>query len=405
MINGTIAAPPSKSVGQRLLLAAALAEGPCVIRNTGGCGDVVAAMEAASGLGADVRFAGEDIEVRGGSRPRGGRLDCGESATVMRMVAPIAALFPERFSLDGSGSLRRRPMEMIVDPLRSLGVECATASGFPPVSVRGPLRGGRVAVDGSLTSQLASGLLMALPLCREDSEVEVRNAVSRGYLDLTLAVMARFGVAADADRDKDRFRVRGGQAYRQGIYAVEGDWSAAAFWLVAGAVAGRTIVTNLPADQPDSAILEALRAAGAEVERSGDSAGSARADLRGFEFDATECPDLFPPLVALACFCPGTSVLRGAGRLRHKESDRAAALEEEFRRIGADVTVSGDLMAIRGGRLRGGTIRSRGDHRIAMAGAVAGLASEEGVAVEGHECAAKSYPEFFDDLDALKEKT
>lgn len=296
-------------------------------------------------------------------------------------------------------------MAMMEMPLRELGAECATTAGLAPVTVRGPLRGGRIALNGSLTSQFASGLLMALACCPEDSEVEIRNLVSRGYLTLTISVMARFGVSVETDGNRDLYRLRGGQIYRPGDYAVEGDWSAAAFLLVAGAIAGRAAVTNLAEDQPDSAILDALRAAGAGVKRTGGRAESVRGRLRGFEFDAIQSPDLFPPLVALACFCEGKSVLTGAGRLRHKESDRAAALAEEFRRIGADVTVRRDRMEVRGRRLAGGTIRSRGDHRIAMAGAVAALASDTGVTIEGAECVAKSYPGFFDDLDALKEKT
>ncbi len=403
-IDGTVAAPPSKSLAQRLILAAALAEGGSGIRNAGGCEDVRAAERIARGLGANVRRLGADIGILGGRAARAGRIDCGESATGMRMAAPIAALFPERTALEGSGSLRKRPMGMLAKPLRALGVECETSAGFPPLAVRGPLRGGAIAIDGSLTSQVASGLLMALAAAPGDSEIEIRDLASRGYVDLTVAVMARFGVTVEKAAGRDVFRVKGGQAYRPGAYAVEGDWSAAAFLLVAGAIAGKIEVTNLGADQPDAAILEALAAAGAEVRRSADGVMCRRKDLRRFEFDASQTPDLFPPLAALACFCSGTTTLRGTRRLRHKESDRAAALAEEFGRIGADVALDGDVLKIRGGRLPGGTVLSRGDHRIAMAGAVAALGSEEGVAVEGAECVAKSYPAFFEDLEALKER-
>jgi 3-phosphoshikimate 1-carboxyvinyltransferase len=403
-IDGTVSAPPSKSVGQRALLAAALAKGECSIQKAGACDDVLAAMRIARSLGAEVSREGDDIRVNGGRRPRTARLDCGESGTCLRMTAAIAALFPERFTIIGRGSLMSRPVSMVEEPLRALGVECATVSGLPPVTVQGPLRGGRVSVDGSQTSQFASGLLLALPLCPRDSEVEIRNLVSRDYVALTVSVMARFGVAVEKDEKRDIYRVPGGQRYRPGPFAVEGDWSAAAFVLVAGAVAGRVTIGNLDRDQPDAAVLDALRAAGAGVVRDGPKVEVRRLELRGFEFDATHCPDLFPPLVALACHCSGKSVLLGVRRLRNKESDRAAALAEEFGRLGADIAIRGDRMEIRGGRLAGGLIRSRGDHRIAMAGAVAALASAEGVTIEGADCAAKSYPDFFSDLDAVREK-
>ena len=411
-IEGTISAPPSKSVAQRAFLAAALAEGESSIRRAGASDDVRAATGVARALGAEV-FSAEDegdvVFVRGGRHAREARIDCGESGTCLRMSGPIAALFPERITITGTGSLLGRPADMMEEPLRKLGAECATTSGKPPVTVRGPLRGGRAVVDGSQTSQVASGLLMALPLCREDSEIEVRNLVSRDYLALTISVMARFGVAVEeaGPRAEGRlvFLVKGAQAYRPGPFSVEGDWSGAAFLLVAGAIAGEITVGNLGGDQPDAAILEALRAAGARVRRDGPIVQVRREGLRGFAFDATHTPDLFPPLVALACHCPGKSVIHGVPRLRRKESDRAAALTEEFSRLGADVTILEDRLEVRGGRLRGGRLCARGDHRIAMAGAVAALLSDEGVAIEEDGCVAKSYPDFFRDLETLGART
>jgi 3-phosphoshikimate 1-carboxyvinyltransferase len=369
-------------------------------------------MGVARALGAEVFSAGgeEDVVVvRGGRHARETSIDCGESGTCLRISGPIAALFPERITVTGTGSLLGRPVDMMEKPLRELGAECSTTLGKPPVTVRGPLRGGRTVVDGSQTSQVVSGLLMALPLCRGDSEIEVRNLVSRDYLALTVSVLAGFGIAIEeaGPRPDGRvvFFVRGDQAYRPRPFTVEGDWSGAAFLLVAGALAGDVTVGNLGGDQPDAAILEALRAAGARVHRDGPLVRVRRESLRAFAFDATDTPDLFPPLVALVCHCPGKSVIHGVRRLRQKESDRAAALTEEFGRLGADVTIREDRLEVRGGRLRGGRLCARGDHRIAMAGAVAALLSDEGVAIEGDACVAKSYPEFFRDLETLGAKT
>ena len=411
-IEGTISAPASKSLGQRALFAAALAEGESTVRRAGASDDVKAAMSIASALGAEVRPIGDSdrsLSVRGGRLPRSSRFDCGESGTCLRMSSPIAALSPERITITGTGSLLARPVDMMETPLRELGAECDTTSGKPPVTVRGPLRGGQAVVDGSVTSQFVSGLLMALPLCREDSEIEVRNLVSRAYLDLTVSVLARFGVSIEKrgrrTEERDLFRVRGGQTYRPCTFIVEGDWSGAGFLLVAGALAGEVTVGNLGGDQPDAGILDALAAAGAQLRRDGSTVTVRRDGLRAFDFDATDSPDLFPPLVALACHCQGTSVLRGVRRLRHKESDRAAALAGEFGRLGAKISIRNDWMEIRGGGLAGGVLRTRGDHRIAMAGAVAALLSAEGVTIEGAGCVAKSYPDFFRDLKALGAKT
>ena len=290
-----------------------------------------------------------------------------------------------------------------------LGAGCETSGGLPPVTVRGPLAGGTVRVDGSESSQFLTGLLIALALAPKDSVVEVEGLASRGYVDLTIDTMRAFGAVATRSVDFARFEVPGGQRYVARDFAVEGDWSGAAFLLVAAATSGEGRGLSVPglnraSMQPDRAIVAALDAAGAQVE---DIAGEAGllvrrcASLRAFDFDARECPDLFPPLVALAASCEGQSRFRGVSRLRAKESDRAAALAEVFGAIGIEVAVEGDELLVRGGRVRGGRASSWGDHRIAMALAVASLVAEGPVVIEGSECVAKSWPSFFEDLDSV----
>jgi len=327
------------------------------------------------------------------------------------MFTPIAALLSGDTELGAEGSLRRRPVTTIEACLESLGGRATTQAGLPPVLVSGPLQGGRAELDASTSSQFLTGLLIALPCAAGSSELAVSNIVSSGYVDLSLDTMAAFGVGAGASADCSRFSIPGGQAYKARDFEVEGDWSGAAFLLVAAAIAGklgsvlRLDGLKLDSSQPDRAILEVLSLAGAEVvELPGSPSGSVlvgRRDLSSFSFDATDCPDLFPPLVALASVCQGLSVLTGARRLASKESDRATALKEEFGRLGIKVEVEGDRMLVTGGRPRGGRVDSRGDHRIAMAAAVAGLAASGEVQIEGAECVAKSWPSFFEDLGAL----
>ena len=270
--------------------------------------------------------------------------------------------------------------------------------------------------------------------------VEVRNLASKGYVDLTIDVMRHFG--ADITRDTEttpedglrRFSVPGARGYQGREYFVEGDWSGAAFLLVAGATAGTiTGTTNgratgansgsaagatgasglrieglsIQSSQPDRAIMEALVLAGARLRVGRNEIAVEKSTLRSFAFDATDCPDLFPPLVALCLRCHGESRIRGVARLRDKESDRAEALVTEFGKLGLSLRIEGDELVIPGvdslpsGELPGGLVSSRGDHRIAMAAAVAGLCAGGRVGIEEADCVAKSYPGFYEDLSKL----
>jgi len=418
--GGAVRAPASKSSMQRAIACACLAEGESILRSPSRSADCLAALGVAEGLGAAVEERGDLVSLRGiglekikklRSEAAGGplSLSCGESGLCLRMFSPIAALLDTPVELAATGSLRSRPVGMMAEPLRQMGALCDTSAGLPPVMVRGPLRGGRARVDGSQSSQFLTGLLIALPLAGSDSELEVDGLASRGYIDLTIDVMREFGVAAERDHAYRRFSIRGRQAYRRADYLVEGDWSGAAFLLVSGAIAATkrpVIVEGLDARsrQPDRAILEALRDAGAAVETESGQDGEGNISVKkralsAFSFDAMDCPDLFPPLAVLAIACEGESRLKGVGRLRGKESDRAAALSEELGKLGARIRIEGDQMIVQGGsRLGGGTVDSRGDHRIAMAAALASFLSDGPIAIDGAECVSKSWPGFFEDL-------
>ena len=427
-LSGSIAAPPSKSSMQRAVACALLAEGESVIRNPSFCDDALAAMDLARGLGAVVDQGHDSVRIHGAPGFSGAaartadpgmdtlHLSCGESGLCMRMFSPVVALLPGTRVLGAEGSLGRRPMDMVAPALQALGASVETAGGLPPLRIGGPLHGGSIRVDAHASSQLLTGLLIALPCVPESSSIMVDNPVSTGYLDLTLDTMRAFGVHAARDAAFTRFDIPGGQRYRACDFTVEGDWSGAAFLLVAGAIpAGRAGLAGDRAglavrglqrgsSQPDRAILDALDRAGASVrvDAARDTVRVSPGPLRGFEFDATGCPDLFPPLVALASACRGETRIRGASRLKAKESDRASVLIAEFAAIGIEVRREGDALVVRGGMVRAGRVNAHGDHRIAMAAAVAALSGSGAVDIEGAECVAKSWPGFFGDLDSIR---
>lgn len=401
-VDGTLAAPASKSVLQRLVALGVLTSGRTVIDGASLCDDVRASLGVAVAMGARVSWEGNRLLLDGPGFPQSGAFDCGESGLCLRMFSAVAALLPGESVLHARGSLRSRPVSMLVDPLRVLGVACDSRDGLPPVTVRGPITGGRVTIPGDVSSQFLTGLLIALPTAKADTVLDVVDLKSTPYVDLTLDLVARAGAEVVRDGFR-RFDVRGGQSYSARSWAAEGDWSGAAFLLVAGALAGRVRVTglDLASRQADVRILEALRACGAGLVAGPGAVECAAGHLRSFEFDATDCPDLLPPLVALAANCAGVSVLHGSARLRHKESDRSAALRAEFGQLGVVIDDDGEALRVLGGPISGGQASSRGDHRIAMALAVAALLARAPVTIEGDACVAKSYEGFFSDLASL----
>jgi 3-phosphoshikimate 1-carboxyvinyltransferase len=403
-MDGVCRAPSSKSEFQRAIAVASLARGQSEISFCSLCDDSKSALGIVEALGASVLPQDDRVIIRGGRLKPAGLLDCGESGLCLRMFAPIAALFDREITLTGKGSLLKRPVSMVEKALENAGVRCRSRGGLPPLTVRGPLAGGSVNLDGSLSSQHVTGFLIALPLVAADSELVVDNPRSLPYLKLTLAVMEAFGVGTKADFAAGRFFVPGGQVYRPRPYRVEGDWSAAAFLLVAGAVAGRVTVRglNLESPQADKGVVRVLTNCGAKVSSSPGAVTASLGSLSAFDFDAADAPDLVPPLSVLACFCRGTSRIRGIGRLRHKESDRVEALLDVLGRMKGRLRVSGDCLEITGSKLRGARVSSHHDHRIAMAAAIAGLGSRDGVEISRPGCVAKSYPRFFEDLERLK---
>jgi 3-phosphoshikimate 1-carboxyvinyltransferase len=402
VIKGQLKAPSSKSMTQRAIAAALLADGQSIIYNPSYCDDSLAAMSIAVGLGARVEPQANELKITGSCILKESKLNCGESGLAIRMFSPIAALYPAEITMAGANSLKKRPMSMIGEALNQLGVKCTSTGGFLPLTIQGPIVGGYCEIDGSVSSQLLTGLLMALPLAAKNSEIKVNNLKSKPYIDMTIQILRSFGIEI-RKTGYDMFHISGNQKYIPHNYTVEGDWSGGAFLLVAGAVNGQLIIQGLRTDsmQSDMAIINALEKAGAQMKIRDNQIEISKSKLKAFEFDATESPDLFPPLVALASYCNGVSSFKGVSRLIYKESDRAAALKEEFGKMNIKIEIKDDVMCVTGGQPSGARVESHNDHRIAMAVAVASLGATGRVYIRDSQCVGKSYPVFFDDLRHL----
>lgn len=401
-IRGCIAAPPSKSVAQRAIAMASLANGLSIIDAAGNSEDVVTTINICKTLGADIKKKQDKLFIRGGIKVPAKVLDCGESGLAIRMFSCIAATLDSEITLTGKGSLKTRPLQSIEDTLVILGADCKTNNGRLPVTIKGPLPGGKAMIDASLSSQVLTGVLAASPLAKKDTCLYVNNLVSKPYIDLTIDIMRSFGVEA-MNHDYENFFIKCGQVYKPVKMVIEGDWSAAAFWLVAGATGGSIHVKNLKKNtfQADRMILQALISAGAIVEHTDEGIKTSKQALRAFEFDATHCPDLFPPLVVLAANCTGESRLHGVERLYTKESDRAMILKKIFTKLGIRIYTKGNTMIVKGGHMNTAAVSSHGDHRMAMAAAIAALNARGTVTILEANAVNKSYPGFFGDLNKI----
>ncbi|OQY04826.1 MAG: 3-phosphoshikimate 1-carboxyvinyltransferase [Bacteroidetes bacterium 4572_117] len=402
IINGLIAAPSSKSALQRLIAGAFLANGQSTIAYKTLSDDAKAALKLVKALGAGLEMDGSLIKITGGINKPANKLFIGESGLGLRMFTPILALFDSNFEITGSGSLVNRPVDFIVKTLANFGVDISSDNGKLPLKIKGPYKNTKVDVDGEFSSQLLTGLLMALPLAKTDSELSVLNLKSKPYIDLTIDILNKFGILIK-HKNYELFQMSGNQKYKPIDLIAEGDWSGAAFLVVAGAIAGKIRITDidLNSTQGDKAIVEVAEKAGAKVTILDNGLEVSKKELFAFEYDATDTPDLFPPLVALAIYCKGASVIYGVNRLIHKESNRALTLKTEFEKIGAKITLEGDKMTVEGGKIKGAKVFSHHDHRIAMALAVAGLQADGEMIIEDSEAVGKSWPDFFDDLSKI----
>lgn len=401
-VHGEIRPPCSKSYAQRAMAGALLCDGETTLGNIELCDDTRYAMQVITDLGAKVTRTGDtEYVIRGGLSPVSDTINTGESGLATRLFTPIAALCDRKITITGSGSMLRRPIDMMIKPLEKLGAT-VESDGFLPISVRGPLRGGESDVDARVSSQFLTGLLMSSPLAADDTILHVEQPNSLPYLAMTVDLASKFGIRMEHNSFREFF-IPGEQRYRPARISIEGDWSSAAFMLVAGAIAGevKTTEMNRISLQADLAVLDALTRAGAVIITTPDTVTVRKRELSGFDFNATHCPDLFPILAVLGAYCSGTTTVKGVNRLIHKESNRADAILGEYTKLGLDVEFQDDVMTVRGGKLHGGTVDSCNDHRIAMAAAIAALGAAAPVTITNAQAVSKSYPRFWDDLSAL----
>lgn len=411
LLSGAITAPASKSAMQRACAAALIKKGTTVLNNPGISADDKAALDIIHQLGAVIEPVNGTIVIQSnGVKPISNTIHCGESGLSVRMFTSIAATSDQSITVTGSGSLTKRPLAFFNEVLPQLGVQCNSQNGFLPLQIKGPLHPATITVDGSLSSQFLTGLLLAYAAAdATDVTIKVTGLNSKPYIDLTLKLMADFGLKTPVNHNYEEFYF-GKQSITRFVnenitYTVEGDWSGGAFLLVAGAVAGDLTVYGLDvfSTQADKAVLQALMQSGAAISIEEKQITVRKTALKAFHFNATDCPDLFPPLVALASFCEGTTAIEGVHRLTHKESNRALTLQEEFGKMGVEITLQDDLMLVKGGKgVKGASVHSHHDHRIAMACAVAALKAEGETVIEVAEAVNKSYPNFWKDMASLQ---
>ena len=412
IINSTLIAPASKSSMQRACAAALLKKGDTIILNYGKSNDDKAALSIIKSFGAEVHYDADFLKIKSqGISSFSNQINCGESGLSIRMFTPIAALAKKEIEIVGNGSLTTRPMDFFNEVLPKLGVNIKSHSGKLPLLVKGPLIPTTITVDGSLSSQFLTGLLMAYAAAdATDVTINVTNLKSKPYIDLTLEVMRSFGLKIPKNENYEKFYFTKDAhpiPKEKTNYTVEGDWSGASFLLVAGAIAGNISIKGLQLNstQADKAILTAIKDCGATIKLNENDIMIKSADLTAFNFDATECPDLFPPLVALASFCKGTTQIKGVSRLTHKESNRGETLKEEFSKLGVNIKLDGDMMLIEGIKeTKSCIVSSHHDHRIAMACAIAALRANDKVEIEHADAINKSYPDFFNDLKQMNVK-
>ncbi len=407
-VHASLTLPGSKSYTHRALVAASLADGESVLSNALRAEDTELTAQALAQLGAGIDWQGTTIRVRGVGgkwQPVVAPIHLGNSGTSMRFLAALTALGQGAYVLTGSDRLCQRPLNDLLQALEQLGVQVTSerGDGCPPVTVHGGLRGGQARLSGAVSSQYVSALLFIGPLAPEGVEIEITDElVSRPYVDLTLAVLADFGISYYREGYRF-FRVPGGQVYQPSDYTIEADASSASyFWAAAAITGGRVTITNLNADscQGDASFPGVLKLMGCSVE-SGEAGLTVQGGpLTGITVDLATMPDLVPTLAVVAACAQGETVITGVAHLRHKESDRLAAMVTELNKIGIAARETADGLIIPGGSPHAATIDTYQDHRIAMSFAVAGL-KVSGIVINDPGCVAKSFPDFWDYFDRL----
>ena len=412
VLHGNISAPRSKSDMQRACAAALLHVGKTLIYTPGNSNDDLAAIDVIQKLGAVIVEHTDHLEISSaGVMPVHDTVFCGESGLGIRMFTPIASISSQQLTLTGSGSLLKRPMHFFDEIFPKLGIDIMSNDGKLPIKIKGPLVPSTIEVDGSLSSQFLTGLLFAFSASNaSDVTIKVNDLKSRPYIDMTLQVIKAFGMKLPIVDSYETFSFGPAATISSTDtiqYTVEGDWSGASFLFVAGAISAEVVIEGMNPDsmQADKQILKAIKSCGARLSYTDGRYVVSPGKLVAFEFDATECPDLFPPLVSLAAYCKGITKIKGTNRLTHKESDRALTLQDVFGKMGIKIDLVDDIMYVHGGSvLNTAEVHSHHDHRIAMAAAVAALCANGPVIINDAEAINKSYPDFYHHMISLGAK-
>lgn len=410
-LKGTVVVPPSKSVAHRVIICAALAEGRSIIENIDLSQDILATLDCVGKIGADIAIEGNTIIINNkGPIINKGKINfnCGESGSTLRFMIPIVAALGIKGNFTGEGKLTSRPITEYIKVFDQKGIKYKCENGLP-LEINGNLKGGEYSLKGDVSSQYVSGLLFALPLVQEDSILKLTTPLeSLGYVLLTINALKLAGIKVLHEKDKntgfDVFKIQGKQKYNNFKYKIEGDYSQAAFWLVAGALGNDIWLDGLDvkSQQGDKEILTILEMVGAKILRQGNLIKAEKGKLKAFKADVSQIPDLVPVLAVLAAFCQGETCLFNGARLRIKESDRLYTIRMSLNSLGAILKEDGDNLIIIGrDALDGGRSEAYNDHRIAMALGIAASLCRSNVEIAGANCIKKSYPSFWNDYVSL----
>lgn len=401
--SNTIEVPASKSYLQRAIAIASFVKGQSIIEGYYASDDANVALGIAQALGVETKLDDSRLVIEGGLFTNDKlTIHVGEAGLSTRMFAPVLAGFGLNVVMNGEGSILLRPQHLIVHALKELGVHVKSDDGYLPISFHGGFQQTNLTIDGSMSSQLLTGLLIAFSVSTSGGTIHVEDLKSKPYIDMTIQVLNDFGYQIQ-NNDYKLFSIAPNQIGVPQDYTVEGDWSGASFHVVAGAIGGKVTLTNLNPDskQSDVLIVECVEKAGAKVSWRNEQLIIEKDDLDAFDVDLTEAPDLFPPVCVLALACHGISKIKGVSRLKHKESDRGVVLQKEFEKLGGRVELIGDEMWVHGnGRLKKGKIDSHNDHRIAMAAAIAALICDGEIGITNELAINKSYPTFYIDFES-----
>lgn len=405
-LNGKINIPSSKSIAHRLIIAAALSKGISHIENISYSKDILATIDCLRNFGAEIEENKHSLIIKGSSgvKAKGGNLNCSESGSTLRFLIPIALTVDNSVNFHGQGKLIERPLNTYFKIFDEKNIIYSLENGKLPLHLEGKLKSGIYNVEGNVSSQFITGLLYSLPLLDGNSEINITsNLESKGYIDLTIDTLKKFGIDIE-NKDYKKFLIEGNKTYKPGDFSVEGDFSQAAFFLAAGILGGNItcLGLNINSLQGDMEIINIIKKMGGDIKIEGNDIKAWKSGTHGIVIDVSDFPDLVPILAVIASVSRGETRIINASRLRLKESDRLKAISTELNKLGADVTELEDSLIINGREsLDGGAVVSYNDHRIAMALSIAAIKCKNPVIIDESYAVNKSYPGFWEDYKMI----